>query len=59
LFSVITPSERFNVGRRPRLVEERRREIAQVDHLEGKVGALLGDLIYPVRGLFAEAAFSG
>src|ERR1700682_5154443 len=47
------------VGRRPRLVEERQRVIAQVDELEGKVGALLGDLVDPVRGLFAEAAFSG
>jgi hypothetical protein len=32
--------------------------IAQVDQFEGKVGALLGDLVDPVRGLFAEAAFS-
>jgi len=43
---------------RPRLVEERQRVIAQVDQVEGKLGALLGDLVDPVRGLFAEAAFS-
>jgi hypothetical protein len=33
--------------------------IAQVDQLERKVGALLGDLVDPVRGLLAEAAFTG
>jgi uncharacterized protein (DUF2461 family) len=33
--------------------------IAQVDQFEDKVGTLLGDLVDPVRGLFAEAAFSG
>jgi len=33
--------------------------IAQIDQVEGKLGALLGDFVDPVRGLFAEAAFSG